>query len=168
MSPETSSEPPPETPSERETERAERQAIRDGALRLLGRREHSALELQHKLTRRGHAAAAVSAVLAQLLDEGWIDDHRYAEVYAGARADKGYGPLRIRMELRERGVADEAIDGVLAELRELWTAKLRQLRRKRFGEGGPGSVGEKAKQLRFLRQRGFPLDQINQLFRQLS
>ncbi|MCB1716760.1 MAG: regulatory protein RecX [Candidatus Competibacteraceae bacterium] len=137
--------------------------IRDTALGLLARREHSRLELHHKLTRRGFDSAAVLQVLQQLVDDGWLDEQRYAEVYASARADKGYGPLRIQRELRERGIEDAIIDSVLAELADLWQTKLQQLCQRRLSP--PKNLADKAKQQRFLRQRGFTFAQINHYFR---
>lgn len=139
--------------------------LRETALKLLARREHSALELRHKLTRRGFDPDQTGTVLAELQTQGWLDDRRFAEIYAASRADKGYGPLRIRSELRERGVADTIIEPVLAQLNSVWAATLARLSRKRFGSQSPAAVAEKAKRLRFLRQRGFTLDQINRLFR---
>ena len=139
--------------------------VRNIALNLLARREHSILELQHKLSRRGFAAAMIDVILEQLVAEDLLNEARYAEVYAYHRVDKGYGPLRIRQELRERGVENAIVADVLAELDDLWMKKLAQVQRKRFGESLPKSMSEQARQLRFLRHRGFTLEQIQCLFR---
>lgn len=139
--------------------------VRNTALNLLARREHSVLELQHKLARRGFASAMVNVVLDQLVAEDLLNETRYAEVYAHHRVDKGYGPLRIRQELRERGVEDAIVSAILAELDDLWMKKLAQVQRKRFGELLPKDIGEQARQTRFLRHRGFTLEQIRCLFR---
>ena len=136
--------------------------IRDVALGLLARREHSRLELHHKLTRRGFDSSEVTDVLQQLIADGWLDEQRYAEVYASARADKGYGPLRIQRELRERGIEDAIIDSILRSLDDFWLAKLSQLCQRRFQK--PKNLADKAKQQQFLRQRGFTFEQINQIF----
>ena len=145
----------------------EAQQLRRTALNLLARREHSALELRHKLLVRGHAEAAIDAELARLVEEDLLNEGRYAEVYAHSRADRGYGPLRITRDLRERGVDPETVETVLAELDGFWMAQLQRLHGKRFGKV-PGSAPEQARQMRFLRQRGFTLDQINRLFKESS
>ncbi|MFO1352754.1 MAG: regulatory protein RecX [Gammaproteobacteria bacterium] len=139
-------------------------AARDTALRLLGRREHSALELRHKLGLRGFTAASIDAVITQLGAEDLLNEARYAEVYAHTRADKGYGPLRIQRELRERGVASEDIAVALADLDDFWPRKLADIRRKRFANAHK-DASARLQQTRFLRQRGFTLEQINRLFR---
>ena len=84
-------------------------AIRAKALELLARREHSRLELRQKLLQRGFPIERIEPVLDRLIEERLLDEGRYAELYACARADKGYGPLRIARELRERGVPDDAV-----------------------------------------------------------
>jgi len=145
----------------------EAQQLRRTALNLLARREHSALELRHKLLVRGHAEAAIDAELARLVEEDLLNEGRYAEVYAHSRADRGYGPLRITRDLRERGVDPETVETVLAALDGFWMAQLQRLHGKRFGKV-PGSAPEQARQMRFLRQRGFTLDQINRLFKEHS
>ena len=141
--------------------------VRQIALDLLGRREHSILELRHKLQRRGFAGDQVEVVLEELVAEGLLDEARYAEVYTHSRVDKGYGPLRIHRELRERGVAESIISTSLAELEDHWMTTLDRLYRKRFGDHPAREMGERARQMRFLRHRGFTLEQINQVFRHL-
>ncbi len=140
-------------------------ALRDVVLNLLARREHSALELRHKLARRGFEPGQTETVLAELQCQGWQDDARFAESYASSRAERGYGPLRIRCELRERGVADDIADAALADLAGRWNANLERLYHKRYRGQPPDSGAEHARRQRFLRRRGFTVDQINQLFR---
>ncbi len=125
--------------------------IRVKGLELLARREHSRLELRQKLIQRGYPAEAVATALDQLVAERLLDESRYAEIYASSRVDKGYGPLRIASELRQRGIPDELTDAAIAALDEFWLPKLRELHRKRFKS-------------QVLRQRGFTLDQIKVLF----
>lgn len=141
------------------------QTARDIALGLLARREHSALEMHHKLSRRGFEADIIAEVLADLQASDWLSDERFAEIYAHARADRGYGPLRIRQELRERGVDDATVAAVLGTLSDFWQTKLAQVQHKRFRHA-PQNLKDRAQQLRFLRHRGYTLEQINLFFRE--
>lgn len=136
-------------------------------MRLLTRREHTRLELQHKLARRAFDAGLIEQVLDELIRDGLLSDARFAELYTGQRADKGYGPLRIAAELRERGVDPALADQVLAVLNDFWPENLARLARKRFDlrPGVAVAMGERARQTRFLRHRGFTLAQINALYR---
>lgn len=152
----------PKAPPEEQT-----QPLRRTALDLLARREHSTLELRHKLLARGHDEAAIDAELTRLTADNLLNESRFAEVYGHSRADRGYGPLRIGSELRQRGIESATVDEVLAELDDLWMEQLQRLHRKRFG-AAPTSPADRARQLRFLRQRGFTFEQINRLFKDHS
>jgi regulatory protein len=145
-------------------ETAEPPMIRAKALELLARREHARLELRQKLAQRGFPVENIDPVLDQLTEERLLDEGRYAELYACSRADKGYGPLRIARELRERGVPQELVDRTLAGLEDDWLPKLRELHRKRFKSLIPADVAGRMQQTRVLRQHGFTLEQIKLLF----
>jgi regulatory protein len=140
---------------------------RDVALNLLARRDHSRLELRHKLAQRGVMSPTIDAVLDHLVGEGLIDEARYAEVYAYGRSDKGYGPLRIRRELQERGIDEAIIFSTLSRLDDFWMSNLTKLHHKRWSSKKVESVADEVKRIRFLRQRGFTLEQIKQLFETL-
>lgn len=134
------------------------------ALELLTRREHSRLELRQKLIRRGFASDHIEQALEQLALERWLDEGRYAELYACNRADRGYGPLRIACELRARGVSEECVAATLAMLEDSWLPKLREVHRKYFKTVIPADAAERIQQTQTLRRRGFTLDQIKRLF----
>ena len=86
-------------------------------------------------------------------------------MFARSRSNKGYGTVRIAQELRQRGVADEQIAPVLTEAKETWRARIVQVRSKRFGEALPQSNVDRAKQARFLLQRGFTSEQVRAVLR---
>jgi regulatory protein len=138
--------------------------IRAKAIELLARREHSHLELRQKLAQRGFPAEGIDSALNELAEEGLLNEGRYAEIYACSRADKGYGPLRIASELRERGIPQELVDQVLTGLENDWLPKLRELHRKRFKSLIPADVAGRMQQTRVFRQHGFTLEQIRHLF----
>ena len=136
------------------------------ALRLLARRDHSPLELRNKLLMRHFDEVLVAAVLDELVERNLLSDQRFAEVFVRGRFARGYGPLRIRAELRERGVGEQVIEGVLAELSGAWNESVVRQREKRFGASYPDDYRELARQKRFLQQRGFSGDQIQAAFRE--
>ena len=93
------------------------------ALRRLARRDHSVAELRRALLDRGHDAAEVEAALERLRRERYLDDSGFAERFARSRmAHQGHGRLRIRHDLRERGVdrgvTEAGIAGALREVDE--------------------------------------------------
>lgn len=135
------------------------------ALALLARREHTRLELGAKLARHGMDASAIGAALERLETEGLLSERRFAEVYAASRFDRGYGPLRLRAELRERGVSETIVSDILAGFDAQWPVRLAALARRRFGPQPPGDARERAQRTAFLRGRGYTGEQIARLMR---
>ena len=128
-------------------------------LRLLVRREHSERELRFKLERREYEAAVIDEVIARLVDDGYLSDARFAEVFVRSRYERGTGPLKIRAELRERGVDEGLVEDAFRELAADWFDAARQQRDRRFGAVPPQDFRERARQMRFLQQRGFSGEQ---------
>ncbi|MCB1746746.1 MAG: regulatory protein RecX [Gammaproteobacteria bacterium] len=134
-------------------------AAERAAVAALARREHSRRELERKLGARGLDAAAVGSALDALGAAGLQDDGRFAAAYARQRAERGYGPRRIRLELRERGIEATAIEAAFGEVERDFATLAREVQRRKFGHV-PRSLAERAKQTRFLEYRGFEAAQI--------
>jgi regulatory protein len=90
------------------------------AIRLLAIREHSCRELALKLRKRGFSDEIIAAVSAELARSDLLDDERFAGAYVRVRLQRLFGPIRIRAELRGKGVDDEVIGSALASLDEDW------------------------------------------------
>ncbi len=125
------------------------------AVGLLARREHSRLELERKLRARAFDAGVVTAALDRLEGQGLLDARRFISSFIESRAARGFGPVRIRAELGERGAAPEEAAAVLAATERDWAALAARVRRKRFGAAPPKTFEERARQARFLQYRGF-------------
>ncbi|MBW4936157.1 regulatory protein RecX [Marinobacter sp. F4206] len=146
--------------AKRENQDDQEYKARASALRLLARREHSRLELSLKLRQRKIDSDIIDAVLDDYEDEGWLDDNRFADVYARQRMDLGYGPLRIHGELQQRGV-HHTPECVAEMTEEDWCRQAVALREKRFGLSDlDNDWDEKVRQARFLNRRGFSAAQV--------
>jgi len=66
------------------------------------------------LGRRGAPASVAAEVLADLTARGYLDDAAFARHWVATRSARGYGPARLRAELRARGVAGSLVDAALA------------------------------------------------------
>lgn len=139
--------------------------LRGSALGLLARREHSRAELRRKLMARGFESDDVDTELERLQAEGLASDVRFAEHYVRVRTGRGYGPVRIRFELRERGVEEEIIGCALEAPEGGWQRHAERVRRGRFGAQPPGDSTDRARQARFLQFRGFTAEQIGRALR---
>ncbi len=141
-------------------EAADEAACTRTAIDLLARREHSRLELERKLATRGFPKAVIAPALDALEHSGVLVATRFTESFVRSRITKGQGPVRIRAELAERGVAGEQASDLLRGGDVDWLATARAVRRKRFGAEPPRDFRERAKQARFLQYRGFTSDQV--------
>src|SRR5258708_2325254 len=83
------------------------------ALRLLTRREHGAIELSTKLAQKGYKALAIEAALAECQRLNLQSDHRFTEAFCRHRLNQGYGPVKIRNDLRIRQIDRALIEAIL-------------------------------------------------------
>lgn len=136
------------------------QRAKSAALRLLARREHSRFELTVKLRQRKLESALIDQVLDEFEAQGWLSDERFADIYARNRVDLRYGPLRIRAELQQKGV--RCVPESLAAITDRqWCDIALAARERRFGLAGlADDWAARAKQARFLGQRGFSAEQV--------
>ena len=142
--------------------------IRRSALNSLARRDHSQREIKQKLQSKGYSPEDIDAVIADLVQEKLINDHHFAENYVYWRGKKGYGPQRILRELEVRGIASDVIAEHLKITDNAWFAEARNVWQKRFKGRTPDDFNERAKQMRFLQQRGFTREQIESVFSGIS
>ncbi|NOQ89833.1 MAG: hypothetical protein GQ549_02695 [Gammaproteobacteria bacterium] len=133
------------------------------AVRLLSRREHSAEELRQKLVKREFEADEIANALLELKQGDWQSDERYAEAYIRSRQLKGFGPVRIASELRERGVDELIVDHYLLADDDVWWQTIVHEYQKKYHGSRFEDYQEKAKRMRFLQYRGFSLDQIHEV-----
>lgn len=98
---------------------ADEEAAVRAALRALARRPYARADLQRRLVVKQHPPAAVERALSRMTTQGLLDDRRYAEQFAAARAARGQGPARLVSDLTRQGVerrlAEDAVRAALAE-----------------------------------------------------
>jgi regulatory protein len=86
------------------------------ALRYLGYRSRSEAEVRQYLRRRGYQPATADQVIDKLLSFHYLDDEAFARSWALARAQgRGYGPKRIDLELKNKGLSQALIRATLKE-----------------------------------------------------
>jgi regulatory protein len=139
---------------------ADESTVRTAALALLAGRDFARRELQTRLERKGYPRATAQTVIEQLAAEKLLSEGRFVTQFVQQHAGRGHGPVRIRLELRQRGVEAETIDTAIDESGEDWVESARLARRRKFGAALPADFRERAKQARFLQYRGFSADQV--------
>jgi regulatory protein len=133
-------------------------SLRARALRLLARREHSRLELERKLASHAESPEELVVLLDELVQRGWLSEQRVIEQVVHARRGR-FGSERIWRELRKLGIAEELIAEALPEMKNGDLNAARAVWNRKFGKL-PGDIAERARQVRFMRNRGFSPDII--------
>ena len=88
------------------------------AANMIGSRALSKKELTKRLIQKGNDEEDAQAAVEWLEDIGAVDDAGYAAALVRHYGGKGYGPARVKEELRRRGVDRELWDEALEEMPE--------------------------------------------------
>jgi len=137
---------------------------------LLSRHAWTRADLAARLRRRGAPGEIAAEVVADLVSRGYVDDAAFARQWVAARAARGYGAARLRMELRARGVASPVIgaalstlggEDVLGRARETARRQLPALRR-----GRPDRVAPRLRD--YLLRRGFSTSVVVRVVRETA
>ncbi|MCW2256518.1 regulatory protein [Providencia alcalifaciens] len=142
------------------------------ALFLLSRRDYGTAELHARMKRRMYEKndgvvdeVLIERVVGRLSEQQFLDDTRVLESLTQSYIRKGYGPLRIKQELRQKGFTPILIDQQFENITVDWFELAAEVRRKKFGDVLPTDFKEKSKQIRYLQYRGFSGDMIFEQFR---
>ena len=128
-------------------------SLKARALRYLSTREHSRIELGRKLARYAEEGDDVEALLDFLEKNNWLSQERFAESLIHRKASR-YGNSRVMAELQSHGVLRETPDELKAGLADSEIGRAREVWQRKFGRVA-ADAAERAKQMRFLLQRGF-------------
>ena len=140
--------------------------VRDIAVRYLTRREYGTEELRQKLLQRGSDPGIAEKVVTDLADENLVSDQRFTEMYVRMRIRRLFGPLKIRGELRSRGISEHLIAAAMPDGQETWFDVATQWADKRCH--GELDYAGRAKFYRSLMNRGFTHEQANVALDSLS
>jgi regulatory protein len=152
------------------SEKASPQSAYERSLLLLARRDHGVAELRKKLVDKGFPVKDSDETIERLVQQGLLDDVRFAEKVADAsiRNGRGVGP-KLFSDLATKGISPDiarhAVEEAASRTPELETLAL--IRSKRFAAFDPSCASQKEKMRVFgyLQRRGFSLSSIISFFR---
>lgn len=131
------------------------------ALGYLARREHSRAQLSRKLSPYAETAEQLQRLLDELESKKLLSDRRFTDVLACSRGER-FGTARIRHELRAHGIDDSLVREAVGDLSRTELQRARAVWRRKF-DAPPADNVERARQMRFLAQRGFSGDVIRRI-----
>ena len=114
-------------------------------------------------------SAQASRLVDSLVEDRYVDDARYASAFAREKASlQGWGPIKIRFQLRSKGISDQVIAAALEEVEPARAAdKLERLlaNKARTLQGDPQF---RLKLIKFGLSRGYEYEAVEEAVKKLS
>jgi len=144
------------------------------ALNLLSARPYATRALHRKLIQKEYPAADADDAIRRLVDNGLLNDEKYAEQYARSKiVSTGASKRRLTQDLYRKGikgdVASTAIANVIAD-EEIDTAVvIEQVARKKLAQlGDVEPLVLRRRLFAFLARRGYDVDEIKSVVGRLT
>jgi len=164
--------------TETSSRRSDYARLLDRAIRILAMRDHSEQELRRKLaapvmSKNGPEALNVTPeevdkVVEWCIENRYLDDERFVRQFIASRSRKGYGPARVRQELKQKGISRETIESAMRECVIDWAQLAKEQAQRKYGEPLPTVFAEKVKIQRFLLYRGYLMEDIQEIWRNFA
>jgi regulatory protein len=135
-------------------------ALRHKSIELLARREYSYAELEKKLLVLSEDEVTIHRILDWLIEMELQSDTRFAKMFLRSKAVGGYGPVRIKLELKAKGIHEFLIENTFAELAFDWDEEVDRLLIKKIKDASLDDMKLKNKVMGYLQRRGYTLNQI--------
>lgn len=133
------------------------------AIRFIGYRPRSVMEVRRHLEKKGFEAAAIDQAIGRLEAINLLDDDEFARYWVEQRETfKPRSQMVLRQELQQKGIERQIIDAVVADIDE--TAAARQAAEKRMTRWQQLPYDQFAAKLGgYLQRRGFSYDIIREI-----
>lgn len=132
-------------------------------LGVLNNRDHSIADLRAKQLKKGYDAEMIEEAINKLVEDGYVDDERFAKGFFNSRLNRGHGPSRIRIDMRKKLIPENLITEILLnECDEVWKERAVALKVSKFGLEIKSDQKWKAKVWRFLSYRGYSSSHISE------
>ncbi len=137
--------------------------LRERALAMLARREHTRAEMTRKLSPHSESPEQLEQLLDALAARGWLSEARFAESRANTLSRR-FGSNKIEHDLKSRGVSAEVVEQTLERAHAQELQNCRAAWQRKFGVL-PQSAAERGRQMRFLAGRGFSAEAVRQVLK---
>lgn len=138
---------------------------RDKALKYLAYKARTYKEVLNKLSEEDYTEEIIYKVMDMLTNYSYIDDYTYTLSYIKYMYNsKNYGKIRIKYELKQKGVDDNIINKAFEELDFDETENILKLLNKKLKNGIDIDYKEKRRVFDYISRRGFTYEDINTAF----
>ena len=139
------------------------------AFRLLKYRNRSEKEIVNRLKGRKISKEVIEQVITKLKSLSLLDDRKFAESWIRERIRKGYGLLKIKSELKEKGIRQDLLEDLLEDFnKDEWVLlQIKKLAQKKIKKYNKIDLNIKRKILSYLVRRGFPSEKVIRVLEEL-
>ena len=131
------------------------------ACRVLGMREYSQKSMRQKLQLKQYNSAEIDQTIEFLLENNWLSDQRFCDVFVRSKVNKGQGQARIQYELSQKGISQLMIEQAILEQDIDWQVVCDDVAKRKVDSASiKNNIKDRQKIERFLRYRGFSGEQI--------
>jgi regulatory protein len=144
------------------------------ALNLLGARPYSTSALRKKLIQKEYEPADADDAIGRLVDNGLLDDRKYAEQFARSKiVTTGASKRRVQQDLYRKGIKGELATNAIAtviEQEEIDPAVvIERVAKKKLAQlGDLEPIVIRRRLFAFLARRGYELDEIKAVVSRLA
>ncbi len=136
-------------------------------MRYCAYRERCTSEVENKLKTLTDNSLERDKVMKALLDDGFVDDRRYAEIFTKSKIhQQHWGRNKISSALKTKHIATEIINDVMSEIDEDEQIEILEslIKSKKIDE--PDASKRRAKMVRYAMSKGFSIGQIEQVLKE--
>ncbi len=144
------------------------------SLNLLGARPYSTSALRRKLIQKEYPAADADDAIRRLVDNGLLDDEKYAEQYARSKMlSTGASKRRLQQDLYRKGIKSDVSSGAIEKVIEQEeldpAAVVERVAKKKLGQlGDLEPLVLRRRLFAFLARRGYDVDEIKMVVARLT
>ena len=144
------------------------------ALNLLSARPYATRALHRKLIQKQYSAADAEDAIRRLVDNGLLDDAKYAEQYARSKiTTTGASKRRLQQDLYRKGITGDLATNAIANVLESEEidpeAVLARVAKKKLGQlGDLEPLVLRRRLFAFLARRGYDVDEIKAVVSRLT
>lgn len=131
------------------------------AFDIVARKMVTECELRTKLADKGYDEVICDIVINTMQEYNYINDYDYCLAYFDYGTSKGWGKLKIRSELKRKGVSDEVLSDAFSEFEDCPEDRVFDILERKFSDCDFSDYKQKQKIFRFFASRGFDFDSIN-------
>ncbi|OPH62004.1 RecX family transcriptional regulator [Paenibacillus ferrarius] len=140
------------------------------AIRIIGRRPHSAIEVKRKLKEAGYEAPVIDWACEKLIEHKYLNDEEFAQMWTDSRIiSQKKGRNLVRQELQQKGINKELVKNAMDTINpDDEFAGAMKIAQTKWKQTSGKTIDRKRKTGAFLMRRGYTGSIVSKVLAQVS